>query len=63
MDSDVSWKTIARATAEFFPPDERKVIEVPFFEDALGRAKAFLAAVAGAKVNDCLRHMLHREDR
>ena len=54
MDSDVALKTLARATAQFFPQDERKVIEVAFFDDALRRDKAFLAAVAGARANDCL---------
>ena len=54
MDFDVSLQTIASVTAEFFPLDARKVVEVPFFEDEAKLGKAFLAAVAGAKPNTCL---------
>ena len=54
MDSDGSFQTISSVTAEFFPPDERKVVEVPFFDDEKKRDKAFFSALGGAKPNTCL---------
>ena len=54
MDSDDSIQTISSVTAEFFPQHDRKVVEVPFYDDATKRGRAFLDAVAGAKGNICL---------
>lgn len=54
MRSAAAVQTLSSIADEFFPTEKLTVLEVPFFEDALRRGKAFQAAVAGAKPGTCL---------